>query len=69
VIIHVTEYSIATSCHLHVKGERWWKKSRLPADPCNQFLVAEHQIPYWSQGILNKWLKEEWQSVLVVVQK
>jgi hypothetical protein len=69
VIIHVTEHSIAVTCHLPVKGERWWKKRRLPADLCNQFLVAEHQNPDWSQGIPNKWLKEEWQSVLVVVQK
>jgi len=43
VIIHVIEHSLAINCHLHVKGESWWKKRRLPTDLCNQFLVAEHQ--------------------------
>jgi hypothetical protein len=59
VIIHVTEHSIAIACRFLVKGERWWKKSKLPADPCNQFLMAEHHNPYWSQVIQNKWLKVE----------
>jgi hypothetical protein len=69
VLVHVVEHSIATTCHLPVKGERWWKKNKLPAGLCNQFLMEEHHNPDWSQGIPNKWLKKEWQNVLVVVQR
>jgi hypothetical protein len=35
VIIHVTQHSIAVACRLPIKGERWWKKNKLPADLCN----------------------------------
>jgi hypothetical protein len=67
VIIHVTEHSTAVACLLLVKGEIWWNKSRLPADLCNQFLVAKHQNLDWSQGIPNQWLNAEWKSVLEVI--
>jgi hypothetical protein len=50
-------------------GERWWKKNKLPANLSDQFLVPECHDLDWSQGILNKWLKVECQSVLAVVQK
>jgi hypothetical protein len=69
VIIHVTEHSIAATCRFPIKGERWWKKIKLPTNLCNHFLVLEHHNPDWSQGIPNKWMKEEWQSVLAVVHK
>jgi hypothetical protein len=69
VLIHVTEHSIGATCHFPVQGERWWKKSKLSANLCNQFLVPEHHDPDWSQGIPKKWLKEEWQSVLSIVKR
>jgi hypothetical protein len=50
-------------------GERWWKKEMLHADLVNQFLVPEHQNPNWSQGIPQKWLKEEWKSVLEAIRR
>jgi hypothetical protein len=59
VLIHVTKHSIATTCFLPIKGERWSKKIKLPADLCNLFLVPEHHSLDWSQGIPNKWLKGE----------
>jgi hypothetical protein len=69
IIIQVTKHSIVVACGLFVRGERWFKKKKLPRDLCNQFLVAEHHNPDWSQGILNKWLKEEWKNTLQVVHK
>jgi hypothetical protein len=60
VLIHVIEHSIGATCHLPIQGEIWWKKSKLSAHMCNQFLVLEHHDLDWSQGILKKWLKEEW---------
>lgn len=59
VLIHVTKHSIGAACHLPIQGERWWKKSKLSANLCNQFLASEHHDPDWSQGIPKKWLKEE----------
>jgi hypothetical protein len=50
VLIYVTDHSIGASCHLLVQGERWWKKRKLLADLCNQFLVPEHHDTDWSQG-------------------
>jgi hypothetical protein len=53
VLIHVTKHSNATTCHFSVRGERWWKKNKLPTGLCNQFLVEEHHNLDWSQGIPN----------------
>jgi hypothetical protein len=39
VLVHVVEHSIATNCHLLVKGEIWWKTNKLPVGLCNQFLM------------------------------
>jgi hypothetical protein len=36
---------------------------------CNQFLVAEHQNPDWSQGILIHWMREEWRGILSTIQR
>jgi hypothetical protein len=45
VLIHVTNYSIGTTCHLPVQGEIWWNKTKLSTEPCNQFMVPKHHDP------------------------
>jgi hypothetical protein len=32
VLIYVTDHLIGESCHLPVKGERWWNKGELYVD-------------------------------------
>jgi hypothetical protein len=41
--IHITEHFIGASWALHVYGERWFKKGKLPPDLCNKILVPENQ--------------------------
>jgi len=69
VLIYVTKHSIGLACHLPMHSERWWKKGELSADLYKQFLLPEHHDLDWSQGILSKWLKEEWRDILTLVQR
>jgi hypothetical protein len=54
---------------LSVYGERWWKKEMLPVEIVNQFLLLECQIPNWSQGIPQNWMKKEWQTALMIIRR
>jgi hypothetical protein len=67
--IHITENFITGACALQISGERWFKKGKLSAQISNKFLVAEHQNPYWSQGISIMWIKEEWTGILTAFQR
>jgi hypothetical protein len=69
ITIHITKHFIVGACALPISGERWFKKGKLPAEVCNQFLVAEHQSPDWSQGIPIHWMKEEWRGILSTIQR
>jgi hypothetical protein len=46
ITIHITKHFFVGACALPISGERWFKKGKLLAEICNQFLVAEHQSPY-----------------------
>jgi hypothetical protein len=69
VLIYFTKNSIGETCHLTVQGERRWNKSKFNVDLCNQFLVPEHHDHDWNQGIFSKWIKEECQGILTMVQR
>lgn len=50
-------------------GENWFKgKTVMPMD-FNEFLKDEHAGPDCKDGIPTRWLKEEWQGVIKVIQR
>ena len=65
----VTEISIAKALSFPQTGERWYKGQALGVTDLNFFLKSEHHNPVWKKGVPKDWLKEEWQKVLIVVQR
>ena len=50
-------------------GENWFKGKTVLAMDCNMFLKDEYAYLDWKDGILTRWLKEEWQGVIKVIQR
>ena len=67
--IKVTEETIAQATGLPLSGEKWSKNHGLSACFCNQLLKPNYQNANWSKVIPYSYLKEEWQKVLMVLQK
>lgn len=65
----VIEQSIVEALSLRQTGERWYKGQALGATNLNFFLKTEHHNLVWKKGVPKDWLKEEWQKVLIVVQR
>ena len=67
--VNVTEETIAQATGLALSGEKWSKNHGLSACFCNRRLKPEYQNINWSKGIPRSYLKDEWQKVLMVLQK
>lgn len=65
----ITEEFMARAVCLPRTGERWFKGNPVAKASFNQFLIPEYRDPYWSCGIPNTWLSEQWGKVLHVLQK
>jgi hypothetical protein len=67
--LQVSEASIAAAARLPTDGEKWFKNQTITNAEINQFLKPEYQNPDWRKGIPRRWLKDEWDDLLKMVQK
>ena len=65
----ITEAFILEATGLPVEREKWYKKKTMRIGDFTAFLKPQYAMIVWRCGIPSAWLREDWQSILRVVQK
>jgi hypothetical protein len=65
----ITEATIEEATKLPSTREKYFKGIIIDRSLCQKFLKPEHLDPDWTKGISQSWIKEEYWTMLVFLQK
>jgi hypothetical protein len=69
VKLTITEATIAESTGLLMAGEKYFKRVIVDKNLCQKFLKAEHHNPNWTKGVPRSYIKDEYWTMLISLQK
>jgi hypothetical protein len=69
VKLTITEATIAEATGLSMVGERYFKRVIVDKNLCQKFLKPEHHNPDWTKGVPRSYIKEEYWTMLISLQK